>query len=65
LLVEFSTGENKIYDVSPLLGFPVFSALKNKKFFDSAKIQYGTVAWNDDIDLCPEIIYNDSMLHGE
>ena len=63
LLIDFSTGEKKIYDVSPLLGNAIYNELKNVAFFNSAKIEYGTVIWNDDIDLCPESLYNDSVLY--
>lgn len=65
LLIHFSTGEDKVFDVSPLLEIPAFSELKNAGFFKTAQIQYGTVVWNDDLDLCPESLYNDSMLYQE
>jgi len=63
LLIGFSTGENKVYDVLPLLKLPVCAELKNKAFFDLVKIDHGTVVWNDDLDLCPLSIYNDSTLY--
>ena len=56
LLLVFSTGEERIYDVAPLLEKPAFAALKNKELFALAHVEYDTVAWNDDIDLCPEAL---------
>lgn len=35
----------------------MFSMLKNPAFFMKAKPQYGTVVWNDDIDIAPEHLY--------
>ncbi len=64
LLIGFSTGESKVYDVSPLLQKPVFSPLKNLALFNKAHIECGTVVWNDDIDLCPESLYCDSVPVG-
>ena len=61
LLIGFSTGEKKVYDVSPLLEKPLFSPLKNIALFNKAHIECGTVLWNDDIDLCPENLYIDSV----
>lgn len=62
LIVGFTTGEKKLYDVSPLLAYPIFAELKNESFFKTAKVDYGTVIWSDDIDLCPDSLYTDSVL---
>ena len=61
LLIGFSSGEKKIYDVQPLLSQPTFEPLSNKALFKQAHIDYGTVIWNDDLDLCPESLYRDSI----
>lgn len=61
LLIVFNNGETKLYDALPLLDKKIYAELKNKTFFDTAKVEYGTVIWNDDIDICPESLYNDSV----
>lgn len=38
LMVDFTTGERKIYDIKPLYSLPVFSELKNKSLFESFHI---------------------------
>lgn len=57
LLLVFSTGETKIYDMHPQLDSCLYWPLCNIALFMQAHIQYGTVAWTDDIDICPEELY--------
>lgn len=62
LLLTFSTGERKLYDVSPLLGLPVFQPLKDNKVFDDVQLDFDTVTWcNGDVDIAPETLYQDSV----
>lgn len=65
LIIGFSTGEKRVYDVKPLLEKPIFFPLKNMALFNKAHIECGTVVWNDDLDLCPESLYNDSVMLQE
>ncbi|MFI3325786.1 MAG: DUF2442 domain-containing protein [Clostridia bacterium] len=58
----FSNGETRLYNARELLEKPVFKALNSKVFFLTAKAMYGTVVWNDDIDLDPEYLYENSIL---
>jgi hypothetical protein len=53
LIVEFSNGDRKQYNISKLLEKPTFSPLKNPSFFRGFQVDasgYG-IAWNDEIDL--------------
>ena len=59
LLVSFSDGAKKIYDVFPLINQGVFKALQDESFFRKAEVRYGTVAWGDKIDIAPEALYKD------
>jgi len=59
LRVRFSTGEEKVVDISNLLNEPVFRPLLNLNLFKSVYIDYGTVVWCDGtIDIAPEYLYN-------
>lgn len=61
LLLKFSNGEIKIFDVSPLLEKSVYRPLKDLRLFNKVHIIYGyTIAWNDEIDMCPDSLYMDS-----
>lgn len=60
LLVTFQNGEQKVFDVKPILSLPLYQPLKNKGFFTLAKADGMCIFWNEDIDLCPDMVYTDS-----
>ena len=57
LLLTFKNGEQRVYDARPLLEKEINEKLRNVGFFMQAKVMYGTVIWNDDIDIDPEHLY--------
>ena len=57
LLITFTGGTQRIYDARPLLEKPIFAPLKSLPFFLRARAAYGTVIWNDDVDIAPEHLY--------
>ena len=61
LHLTFNNGERRVFDAAPLLSLGVFSPLKNKQFFDSVRVEYGTIAWPNDIDYCPDTLYYESI----
>ena len=46
----------------PRMIFPMefFNLYKDKNLFAGARIARGTVVWNDDLDIAPETLYQDS-----
>lgn len=61
LELTFDNNVVKIKDMKPHLNEGVFQVLKNKKIFNSVKITFGTISWNEDIDLCPDYLYETSV----
>ena len=61
LVITFATEERKIYDCTPLLDDGIFAKLKNPDIFKLAHVDGGTVVWNDEIDIAPEELYNNSV----
>lgn len=61
LLLSFANGEKKLYDARPLLAKSIYKPLNNLSFFLTAKAECGSVAWNDDIDIAPEHLYEASL----
>lgn len=57
LLLTFIGGEKRLYNARPLLERKINAPLKELSFFMQAKVKYGTVVWNDDIDIAPEHLY--------
>ena len=57
LLLEFTDGVVKRFDVKPYLHFPAFERLKHGGLFAKAHVANGTVVWDDRLDLAPETLY--------
>ncbi len=60
LLIRFSNGEQRVFSASNLLEQGVFKALKDINFFKQAYIDYGTVVWDNRLDICPDYLYKHS-----
>lgn len=60
LLLEFTNGELRIFDVSPYLERGIFKELKSTEMFFSVKIVDGTVQWQNEADFCPDTLYLES-----
>lgn len=60
LELTFDNNVVKIKDMKPHLNEGVFKVLKNKKIFNSVKITFGTISWDEDIDLCADYLYETS-----
>jgi len=61
LLLTFSDGERRHFDMKPYLNYPVFRRLENPGYFSLARVDYGTVVWPGDIDIAPETLYDYSV----
>ena len=64
LLLEFETGERRIFDMSPYMDKRPFVQLKGSAVFALASVEYGTVVWPGNIDIAPETLYDRSLPAG-
>ena len=62
LQVEFDNGEIRLFDVSPFLDKGVFQKLQNPAYFMKAHQEFGTVVWDETLDIAPETLYGKSVL---
>ncbi|MBQ9266712.1 MAG: DUF2442 domain-containing protein [Clostridia bacterium] len=61
LLVVFSTGEERIFDMLYLMKYPVYEKLKDYEYFKSVTIENGVLVWGDgELDIAPEEVYKES-----
>ena len=61
LLITFTNGMQKVFDVKPYLETGVFKSLKNFALFSTAHAEYGTVVWQNNVDFDPDTLF----LEGE
>ena len=66
LLLTFTNGEKRVYDMKPYLDTTAYRKLNDISFFNTAHIVLDyTVGWNDEIDICPDSAYQDSIPYNE
>ncbi len=61
LVVGFSDGTKRLYDATSILERPYYAPLKDSDFFNTAHIEGCSVAWNNGIDIAPELLYEKSV----
>ncbi|MCY4578092.1 MAG: DUF2442 domain-containing protein [Chloroflexi bacterium] len=56
--IEYSDGVRGEVDLSDMAGKGVFKAWDETGFFEKVHISaHRTVAWNDELDICPDALY--------
>lgn len=61
LLLTFENDEQRIFDMNPYLDKGAFSQLKDESLFKTVHISFDTIEWNNGADLCPEVLYKQSI----
>jgi hypothetical protein len=62
LLLTFENGEVRKFDMKPYLETGIFQELKDPLLFNTVRISFDSVEWDNEADVDPEILYNDSEL---
>ncbi len=60
LEITFADGTIKLFDAKNLLNKSIYKDFLSIDFFMTAKVECGTVVWNDDVDIAPEFLYSNS-----
>jgi hypothetical protein len=61
LLLTFTNGEQRVFNVSPYLDRSIFISLKNLSIFNAVKPFMGSIQWPDGQDFCPDMLYEESV----
>jgi hypothetical protein len=61
LILKFTNGEVRRFDVRPYLEKGDFKELKDVHLFNSVKPSLGSIQWLNGLDLCPDTLYLDSL----
>ena len=62
LLLTFDNGEVKVFDMKPYLDKGDFRELKDPGLFKSVKPFLGSIQWQNELDLCPDTLYEESII---
>ncbi len=63
MLIIFSTGEKRLFDVTRLQG-SAFEPLKDENVFMNPVLFHGVITWNNgEIDIAPETVYRESFAY--
>ena len=62
LLVTFDNQEKRIFDVNPHIRGSWFGKLRDPEVFGSVRIGGLSIEWPDGQDICPDELYDESIL---
>jgi len=61
LLLTFENGEQRQFDMKPYLNFGIFQELKDISLFKTVKTSFDSIAWDNEADFDPEVLYQKSQ----
>ena len=61
LVITFKNNEIKLLDMNPFLEKGIFSELKDVTLFKTVHVSFDSIEWNNQADLDPEFIYEESV----
>lgn len=61
LVLTFSNGEVRLFDVKPYLDKGIFRELRELRAFNSVRPFLGSVQWQGGQDLCPDTLHQQSQ----
>jgi len=61
LILTFENGEERQFDMNPYLDKEIFKELRDLSKFNSVRISFDTIEWENEADLDPEILYKYSF----
>ena len=61
LILTFTNGEKRIFDVKPYLKIGIFNELKELNRFFTVKPMLGSIQWQGGQDFCPDTLYMESI----
>lgn len=60
LILTFENGEKRQFDMNPFLNQGIFRELKDISKFNQVRVSFDTVEWENEADIDPEILYQQS-----
>ena len=60
LHLTFENGEKRFFDMKPYLNKGIFQELKDVSLFNTVRVSFDTIEWDNEADLDPEFLYKES-----
>jgi len=60
LILTFQNGEKRQFDMNPYLNTGIFQELRDIEKFNTVRISFDSIEWENEADLDPEILYSHS-----
>ena len=57
ILLTFENGEKRQFDMNPFLDKGIFKELRDISIFNTVKVSYDSIEWENEADIDPEILY--------
>lgn len=64
LLLTFENDEERVFDMKPYLNVGVFKQLQDVNLFNTVRVSFDTIEWDNEADLCPELLYEKSAKYN-
>ena len=61
LLLVFENGEKRKFDMKPYLDLGIFKELNDLNVFNSVKVSFDSIEWDNEADIDPEVLYEKSF----
>ena len=62
LLLTFDNGDKRRFDMKPYLDMAVFRELKDISKFNTVRISFDTIEWENEADFDPEVLYKNGQV---
>ncbi len=62
LLLTFDNGDRRRFDMKPYLNTGIFKELKDVSKFNTVRVCFDSVEWENEADLDPEVLFKDSKI---
>ena len=61
LILTFENGEKRRFDMNPYLDKGIVQELRDISKFNTVRLSFDTIEWDNEADLDPEVLYNYSI----
>ena len=61
LVLKFSNGDKRRFDMKPYLNKGIFKELKDISKFNTVHVSFDTIEWENEADFDPEVLFKNSI----